>query len=724
MLFMNAGRRSTPILILAVLATIAGCRDQIAPTASSRAAPGSGAADIWDGAHGINGNTDVFFLPPMVSNPNGQPGYGDAFQPGLPVAFKIRDMNTGSVIREFSPAAVATSLADQYYQANWDTKADNLDVTHTYRIEAWIASTKIAHADVDLVSSGSQLKNVNTGEFIPLLDGRTLPMKVRVERGWNCKNDASCGSQLVTNTPPAGETYTILTTNDGENAVAFPANWFSPTAAPNGVVVTVEDVTEELSAERGGPGCGLGLTTMVLEQQCIRITTDPVVTVTNPVIVGACLSDNADHRAQLLKIHEGDNPDVRFLRNVPPPIECPEHIGANPFSNPIARYAYAALSGAGRRVQKMLSPKNAYALDLGVGGEIGLGGGFSIITSGVPLSMSLIAGDQQSALIGGVTTVAPQVRLRALHRPSLDIPEGPNDAIVTCAVTGGGGTIGGSASALATHDAESDADGVYTCPPWALGAGTNTLRVSAANVDDVVLLGGVESPFAGSATFTAFGVPTPNIAFTGIEEGETDRFQLTVTNRAEFPNALFVASPELPPCGLNTSASRTWVDIFRDANTTLYGFCALSSSALLNDLWFAAPEGATPASVYVTLTDRKSNQVYTSNTVEIPPLQLTPAANGVFEFTEGAGRPTHLSWQPVQGAITYEIERAYCESWTMPNFGSSCTLWTEYEAATSETTSFDFNFVGAQPGRWRVRASFPGGAVGPWSAYRYFLYTS
>ena len=720
---MNAGSRSTWMLLaIAVLSTAAGCRDQAPTTAPAKARPAAPSSVISDGAHG-NGNTDVFFLPPLVANPQGVAGYGDAFQAGLPVAFKIREMSSGSVVREFAPSVVKTSLTDQHYMVNWDTKADNLDASKTYRIEAWIASRQIAYADVDVVTSGSQLKNVQTNEYIPLLDDRTLPIKVRVEQGWNCNNNSSCGSQVVTNTPPAGQTNTLLTTNDGENAVAFPANWFNPAAAPNGVVVTVEDVTQELTSE-GRQGCGAGFTTMVHEQKCIRITTDPVVTVTNTVVVGKCLTDAADVRAQLLKIHEGDDgiARVKFLRNVPPPIQCPEHIGANPYTNPIARYAYATMSGIGRRVQKVFSPKSAYAFDLGVGGGLDAGDGFSVITSGIPLSMTPLAGDLESAPIGQATGVSPKVRLRSLHRPSATIPEGPNDATVTCSITSGGGTVGGGATALATHNSEEDADGVYTCPSWVLGTGVNTLKVSAAKLDDFVLLGAVATPFAGSATFTAFGLPTPTLSFNGFDEtGQIPNALLTITNRAQYPNALFAASPSLPPCGLNTSASRTWVDIFDGGGNRIYGFCALGSNVDLDGLWFALG-GASPASVYVTLTDRLSNQVYTSNVVDIPPRQLTPTANAL--LSNRLATPAHLSWQAVQGATAYEIERAFCASWGSGDvFGSKCNTWIEYQAATVDITSLDFVFVGAQVGRWRVRSIFPGGAVGPWTNYRYFQYT-
>ncbi len=118
--------------------------------------------------------------------------------------------------------------------------------------------------------------------------------------------------------------------------------------------------------------------------------------------------------------------------------------------------------------------------------------------------------------------------------------------------------------------------------------------------------------------------PAPVLAFTGAEnytvQGNSfTRYKLSVTNRAAFPNSLFYASPDLPPCGLNANSARTWVDIHNaDDDQRLYGFCALDSSDALDKLWFAVPQGsAPPSSVYVVLRDRRCGASFTSNDVAL-----------------------------------------------------------------------------------------------------------
>ena len=114
-------------------------------------------------------------------------------------------------------------------------------------------------------------------------------------------------------------------------------------------------------------------------------------------------------------------------------------------------------------------------------------------------------------------------------------------------------------------------------------------------------------------------LPTPQLALTGrTEEAGLTRFRLVVSNWEDYADSFFAASPDLPPCGSNTTASRTWVDIIdADAGTRVYGFCALAAARDLTSLWFAVPAGGSvSAHIRVKLTDRRANVERLSNVVE------------------------------------------------------------------------------------------------------------
>ena len=114
-------------------------------------------------------------------------------------------------------------------------------------------------------------------------------------------------------------------------------------------------------------------------------------------------------------------------------------------------------------------------------------------------------------------------------------------------------------------------------------------------------------------------LPNPVLVFTGQESYETGgksftRYRYAVDNSAAYPADLFAASPQLPPCGNNTKASRTWVDFYDQRGKRLYGFCALTKPADLNQIWFALERDVVPPSwVYIEMTDRATNTKYKSN---------------------------------------------------------------------------------------------------------------
>ena len=145
-------------------------------------------------------------------------------------------------------------------------------------------------------------------------------------------------------------------------------------------------------------------------------------------------------------------------------------------------------------------------------------------------------------------------------------------------------------------------------------------------------------------------LPTPTLAFTGTSEANgTTRCTLSVTNWKEFSDDFFAPSSDLPPCGLNKSSSRTWVDIV-DADTSkrLYGYCALGSAKELNELSFAVAKDATvPARVSITLSDRRTKVARTSNVVETTkPAPSAPAMRDLRLQLDQAVAPSPFAFLP------------------------------------------------------------------------------
>ncbi|MCA1555640.1 MAG: hypothetical protein LC747_03020 [Acidobacteria bacterium] len=127
---------------------------------------------------------------------------------------------------------------------------------------------------------------------------------------------------------------------------------------------------------------------------------------------------------------------------------------------------------------------------------------------------------------------------------------------------------------------------------------------------------------AGGISRAQSPLPNPVIFFTGPEFFQATgkqwtRYKFSVDNLDAYPNELFAAAPELPPCGKNTKASRTWIDIYDSNGKRLNGLCALGSRKDLGSAWFALESDVIPPSwIYLELTDRKTGTKYKSNLAE------------------------------------------------------------------------------------------------------------
>ena len=120
-------------------------------------------------------------------------------------------------------------------------------------------------------------------------------------------------------------------------------------------------------------------------------------------------------------------------------------------------------------------------------------------------------------------------------------------------------------------------------------------------------------------------LPNPQLAYTGKQPYTANgqqwvRYNLRVNNYSAYPPYLFAPSPQLPPCGNNPNASRTWVDIYNRVNgKRIYGLCSLRSPRDLLRLWFAVKAGVTPPPwVYIVMKDRQTQTNYKSNAVATP----------------------------------------------------------------------------------------------------------
>lgn len=204
-------RRSSIRPIVAGLALLSCVDDRPGPTA-----PATPTLAISDAVHSA-GNEHFYLLPPLVPNPDPTGTFDPALEPVVEVC--EWDAVCGTVVARFTMATgtgsnlIRVDAEAQHYLVNWDTKtcesgACTLNPTGTYRLRVLVATVELGYADVDVVANGSQLKNVQTDEYIGLVNGRTLPVKFRIEEG------------AINVLPPTGGGAPILPADGGTLATA------------------------------------------------------------------------------------------------------------------------------------------------------------------------------------------------------------------------------------------------------------------------------------------------------------------------------------------------------------------------------------------------------------------------------------------------------------------------------------------------------------------------
>lgn len=256
------------------MALIAGCGRSDLATSPSATRPSSPQQEISDAVHS-GGNARFYFLPPMVSAPSPT----GVFDAQVTPVVEVCEWNgaCGTVVARFSTTGGSGSttvrvdpVAEQYI-VNWDTKVClsgpcSLDPSKTYRLRVVSGAVVLGHADFDVVSNGSQIKNVQTGEYIGLVESRTLPVKFRIEQG-------IVGAVTVTPNPASvavGATIALtaaVTDLHGAPLTGRTVTWSSLSVA-----------TAAVSSAGVATGLAVGCTTITAAAEGVQGTADVCVT--------------------------------------------------------------------------------------------------------------------------------------------------------------------------------------------------------------------------------------------------------------------------------------------------------------------------------------------------------------------------------------------------------------------------------------------------------------
>ena len=174
-------RTGAKIWLTALIAALA-CADH-----ERISSPGGGTAFAIADAT-INGGSSHFYILPPVRPHVAYDGQFDADANPEVIVCKLNGCVDGAIARftlngGTNGQTLSRDLAGELYQVNWDTRMPGVEPGSAYRIAVFMDGAVLGYADVLVIENGAELKNIDTNEYIGLVDGRTLPFKFRVEKG-------------------------------------------------------------------------------------------------------------------------------------------------------------------------------------------------------------------------------------------------------------------------------------------------------------------------------------------------------------------------------------------------------------------------------------------------------------------------------------------------------------------------------------------------------------
>ena len=172
------------LLLLPLLVAVSACSDEALSTAPNAGLP---SFVIADAARDFK--SGFYWLPPMVRQPTVSGTFDASLSPTVEIC-ELVDGACGSVLATYTMTSgpgeeFLRVQDDQHYHVNWHTDQFVLSAANRYRISvrAGVNAILLGYADVQPAANGSAFMNLDSNELVGLVEGRTLPIRFRVETG-------------------------------------------------------------------------------------------------------------------------------------------------------------------------------------------------------------------------------------------------------------------------------------------------------------------------------------------------------------------------------------------------------------------------------------------------------------------------------------------------------------------------------------------------------------
>jgi surface protein len=347
---------SSRLLGLGAILLACACVDSVTDPLTAPKAPSRG---VSDALHDPEGNPHFFWLPPLAAHPaNRRLGHFEHLaSPRVVVvcqeSTELTDCDGEAPVEStiapglFAEFTLGAGLVreEDHFKVEFDTRGFGLrtssgdGATHTtYRVVVHTdplsdlgGPFELGHADFQMGETGRSAKHLTTDDAIGLVDGRTMVIRFRIDKGAYAHalgvnlaraTDDPDDTELcqehcsVTIIDPAETTVASL---DDETGMEVTAIQFNPGDLPGTAVLVIDERT----TEGGDADCATGV--HVEKQHCYRYRIIPDVEFTQPVRFGICPRELPINEDFLWRIHKVD------YESGDPVVTYPEEVDVSDF---------------------------------------------------------------------------------------------------------------------------------------------------------------------------------------------------------------------------------------------------------------------------------------------------------------------------------------------------------------------------------------------------------
>jgi hypothetical protein len=200
------------------------------------------------------GNSNFHVLPPLV---RAMPSIDGDFDPTLRPRVEICEWSVAaqacvsggsafSYTLTSGPEGEAIRVSRRHYAVNWDTGLEGVDPGKVFRATVFLVNIPLGSVDIEIGRTGRDVRNINTGQNLGLVDGRTLPFRFSIGEGAVTEEEEEAEAECINS---SGEVIDcdveVVAGEEGGSVIVVQAPETPDETLAGIVTINADDVVDE-----------------------------------------------------------------------------------------------------------------------------------------------------------------------------------------------------------------------------------------------------------------------------------------------------------------------------------------------------------------------------------------------------------------------------------------------------------------------------------------------